>query len=341
MKKGPNNAITDVKGVRVGHCTLDKGDIQTGVTVVMPSDDNPFVNRLVAASYVINGFGKASGLVQIDELGWLESPIALTNTLSVGAVQDALVGYMLERCETEGVEVTSLNVVVGECNDGRINAIRKRAVGEKHLRQAISEASVDFAQGSVGAGRGMVCHGLKGGIGSASRCVEIGGEAFTVGVLVQANHGRMEDLTVRGRAVGAELKEQLNRSETVERGSVMVILATDLPVDARQLRRMCKRAGAGLARTGTFFGHGSGDIVIGFTTANRLASSHGGSQSIDTDCWQTARTLKEGLMDRPFQAVADATEEAVLNALEYAHALGGFMALNDVWRDKQRSSAED
>ena len=237
---GQRNKITDVPGVTVGHCTIDSENHHTGVTVVMPCRQNIFANKLLAAGYVWNGFGKTAGLVQIQELGTLETPIALTNTLNVGLMQDALVEYMVRRCREDGVTMKSINPVVGECNDSRLNDICERAVKEEHLMQAIQSAGEDFALGAVGAGRGTICHGLKGGIGSASRVIELDGKTYTLGLLVQSNHGRMSDLTIAGRNIGREIAEQIKAREEqlqpeCDKGSIMMIAATDLPVSERQL----------------------------------------------------------------------------------------------------------
>ena len=205
LPRGQRNKITDVEGVQVGHCTIDNGENKTGVTVILPGPGNLFTDKMPAASFVWNGFGKTAGLLQVDELGTLETPIALTNTLNVGLVHDALVEYTLEQCEKDGVEMRSLNPVVGECNDSRINRIGHRAVGKKEVFAAIENASLDFDEGDVGAGKGTICHGLKGGIGSASRRILLDGKSYTLGVLVQSNHGKLEDLTVDGICLGGGL----------------------------------------------------------------------------------------------------------------------------------------
>ena len=333
LKKGKLNLITDVHGVKVGHCTIDEGDVQTGVTVILPSEDNPFVNKLVAATHVINGFGKTSGLVQIDELGQLESPIALTNTLSVGCVQDGLVSHMIERCREDQVDLRSINVVVGECNDSVINDIREQAVKKEHVYRAIEGAGVEFEQGAVGGGRGMVCHGLKGGIGSSSRQFEIGSETFTLGVLVQANHGLLEHLVIGHEKIGKDLRDfqVANPLNQLEEGSIIIVIATDLPLDARQLKRVCKRATVGLARVGSFLGNGSGDIVIAFTTANRLKNANRAPKTLNEGAlFRTQMTLNEWAMDKPFSAVADATEEAIINALRHAESVGKIESLGAI-----------
>lgn len=311
LPKGRLNKITDVPGVRVGHATIRDARHHTGVTVVLPCGDNMFKSKLTAASFVLNGFGKTQGLVQVDELGTLETPIALTNTLNVGIVHDAMVSYMAARCREDRVEMHSINPVVGECNDAMLNAIEDRPVTVAHVMQAIADAVEDFDEGDVGAGAGTVCHGLKGGIGSASRQLMIAGKTYTLGVLVQSNHGCLEELTVCGRRLGEEIlarRKAAPREEPNDRGSIMMIVATDLPVSDRQLRRILKRCSVGLARCGSYFGHGSGDVMIGFTTANRMP--HGGMHRV-----LTQQVVTEHSLELAFRAIAEATQEAVLNSL--------------------------
>jgi len=310
MTPGSLDRITDVPGVRVGHATIKSEKYNTGVTVILPCEDNMFASKLVAASYVLNGFGKSQGLVQIDELGTLETPIALTNTLNVGIVHDALVSYMAKRCEEDGIEMRSLNPVVGECNDAGLSTIVDRPVKAEHVFAAIDAASEDFEEGGVGAGAGTICHGLKGGIGSASRIIEVGAERFTLGVLVQSNYGSLSELTINGRKVGEEIlkRREEEAQEPQDRGSIMMIVATDLPVSDRQLRRILKRCGAGLARLGSYYGHGSGDVMIGFSTANRIPHGHRGEIL-------KVKMVTEETLESAFRAAAEATEEAVLNSL--------------------------
>lgn len=296
LPHGERNLITDVPGVRVGHCTVDEGDCHTGVTVVMPCGENPFLRKPTAASCVFNGYGKTQGLVQIDELGTIETPIALTNTLNVGKVHDALVSYMLERCEADGVTLRSVNPVVCECNDSELSRIALRPVDEAAVRKAIDSAAEDFAQGAVGAGRGTLCYGLKGGIGSASRLMSIGGETFTMGVLVQSNYGASADF--RRCALPEGLAE-------CDKGSIIMIVATDLPLSSRQLKRVLRRCSVGMARLGSYIGHGSGEIAVGFTTAPRVKEG----------AFEVVRTLREDDMNLPFRAVGEATEEAILQSM--------------------------
>ncbi|MBO4407356.1 MAG: P1 family peptidase, partial [Clostridia bacterium] len=189
LPHGKRNLITDVPGVRVGHATVNEGDLHTGVTVVLPPPENPFFEKLTAASAVFNGYGKTLGLVQLDELGTLETPIALTGTLNVGKVHDAMVSYMIGLCRKDGFRLTSVNPIVCECNDSGLSDIARRPVGEKEVFAAVESAAEDFAEGAVGAGRGTVCYGLKGGIGSSSRLMEIGGRTCVMGILVQTNYG--------------------------------------------------------------------------------------------------------------------------------------------------------
>ena len=302
MRHGARNLISDVPGVRVGHCTVDRGENHTGVTVVMPGPDNPYTHKLTAASYVLNGFGKTTGLIQIDELGTIETPIALTNTLNVGLVHDAMVSYMIRRSAEEGVTVRSVNPVVCECNDGGINCIQKRAVGEKEVMAAIDSASDDFEQGAVGAGRGTICYGIKGGIGSSSRVMNIDGKQYVLGVLVQTNYGASRDLRI------AEIQSDLQETD---QGSIILIVATDLPLSSRQLKRVIKRTSVGMARLGSYIGHGSGEVMIGFTTARpEKISEHVYAYPI----------LEEAQLNQAFRAAGEAAEEAIVQSMLHAHA---------------------
>ena len=335
LRSGKLGKISDVPGVTVGHATIADSRHHTGVTVVMPCEDNMFKNKLTASAFVLNGFGKTQGLVQVSELGTLETPIALTNTLNVGLVHDALVSYMAQRCAADGIDMRSINPVVGECNDANLNDIADRPVREAHVRTAIDGACADFLEGCVGAGAGTVCHGLKGGIGSASRLLPIGGRTYTLGVLVQSNHGVLGELTVCGRRVGEEIvaKRRAQASQAaaaraaqaeeneepenaldlqddgpLDRGSIMIVLATDLPVSDRQLGRILRRCAAGLARCGSYYGHGSGDVMIGFSTANRVPH-----ESLEPVI--DRRVLAEPMLELAFRAAAEATEEAVISSL--------------------------
>ena len=315
MEPGAGNKITDVRGVLVGHKTIDTDRHKTGVTVVIPASDNVFLNKVTAAAHVLNGFGKTLGLMQVQELGTLETPIALTNTLNVGLVHDALVQYTIDGCKADGFEARSINPVVCECNDAALNDIQDRAVKEEHVMSAIRCACVDFEEGDVGGGKGMVCYGFKGGIGSASRLMTLDGQVFTLGVLVQANYGRTADLAIQGNPVGKRVMPGWGAKADL--GSIIIILATDLPLDSRQLGRVLKRAGMGMARLGSIMGHGSGEIIIGFTTENRV--HHLEEQNI-----MTRRILREDRLDIPFRAAAECCEEAILNAMLCAGAVTGY-----------------
>ncbi len=302
MKRGPLNKITDVHGVKVGHTTIKNVLNKTGVTVIIPHEKNIFDNKIVASSFVLNGFGKTSGLIQVEELGNIETPIALTSTLNVGLVMDALVEYTLNNASSE---ITSVNAVVMECNDGRINSPFNRAVKKEHVFSAIENADYDFAEGDVGAGTGMICYGLKGGIGSSSRIVPIG-KGYTLGVLVQTNFGSLKDLMIDGQKIGEIIKHESENNE--EKGSVIVVVATDLPLSSRQIKRVIKRASVGLARTGSFIGHGSGEVFLGFSTSN-IINNH------EKDDIISFSSVNEEKMNLVFRAVAEATEEAVLNSM--------------------------
>ena len=314
MEKGPLNSISDVAGVKIGHCTVDNDRHKTGVTVIMPCEDDIFRNKMVAASHVLNGFGKTQGLVQINELGTLETPIALTNTLNVGLVHDAMVEYMCLQAEKNGYNIRSVNPIVCECNDASLNDIRHRAIGQKEVFAAIETASENFKLGDVGAGKGMTCHDLKGGIGTSSRIIEINGEKFTLGVLVLTNHGSLSDLRIDGENIGREIERRIHE-DTPDMGSCIMILATDLPVTSRQLGRIIRRCSVGLARLGSFIGHGSGEIMIGFSTANRIPEN-GGVMSM---C-----AIHENHIDKAFRAAAESTEEAVLRSMLEAGDVTGY-----------------
>lgn len=316
MRTGKRNKITDVAGVTVGHATIKDQVHRTGVTVVLPGRDNPFVNKYTAACYVHNGFGKSAGLVQVEELGTLETPIALTNTLNVGLVWDGLAEYMIDRCGREGVTVASLNPVVGECNDSGLSRIQDRAVKQSHVWEAIRTAGEEFDEGDVGAGSGTVCYGLKGGIGSASRTIAIDGTEYTIGVLVQSNFGAAIDLMIGGNMAGEKILEKMKAASDMavsgeDKGSIMTILVTDLPADSRQLRRILRRTAVGIARTGAYTGHGSGEVMIGFTTANRVPSE----DTVHSGGLLARTVLREDLMNEAFQAAAEAENEAILNSM--------------------------
>ena len=317
MQPGPLNAITDVEGVTVGHVTLSDNNMQTGVTAILPHPGNIFKEKLIASSHVINGFGKTMGTIQMVEMGTLETPILLTNTLNIGTAADALISYMLDRNPEIGRTTGTINPIVGECNDMFLNDIRAKFVKQEHVLQALETASAYFEEGAVGAGTGMLCYSLKGGIGSASRQMEIGSKQYTIGVLVLSNFGILSDLRINGKAVGQELKEALLESYKEEdKGSIMVIVSTDLPVTDRQLNRILKRSVTGLSRTGSIITHGSGEVVIGFSTAVKILHEKP-EQPISMNL------VHEEDLDIAFRAVGEAAEEAVLNSLITAEAVIG------------------
>ena len=311
LPPGARNSIADVPGVTVGHASLNEGDVHTGVTAVLPHDGNLYRDRPVAAAAVLNGFGKSVGLVQLGELGTLETPILLTNTFAVAVCATALIRRALAADPAIGRQAATVNPIVLECNDGWLNDIQAMAVTEAHAEAAIAVAGEDFPGGAVGAGTGMSCFGLKGGIGSASRLLRLDGAAYHLGVLVLANFGRAGDLRLPdGRRVDPA------SDPTPEAGSCIVVIATDIPLDHRQLGRVARRAGVGLAWCGAFWGNGSGDIALAFTTANRVPHEP------DQDLIEH-RLLAERRIDRLFQAAAEATQEAVLDALAAADTMVG------------------
>jgi D-aminopeptidase len=333
LSPGPLNAITDVPGVRVGHRSVIEGEaVRTGVTALFTHAGDPFLEKTPAAGFVLNGFGKMAGLAQVAELGVVETPIALTNTLSVPTAADALIGWTLER----HADVMSVNPIVGECNDGYLNDIRGRHVRVEHVLAALDVAAPGpIDGGAVGAGVGMSCYGHKGGIGTSSRVVSDG---FTVGALVLANFGRLDDLRIDGVDVGRQLASAAPPGRSgrtpaegapAERrppapggdprdGSVIVLIGTDAPLDARELGRIARRGGLGLARTGSPSGHGSGDFILAF--ANAQTVPHRPASTV-----LDRRVLAEDgpAIDRLFSAAVEAVEEAVIDALFRAETIVG------------------
>lgn len=308
---GALNAITDVPGVRVGHHTLRGAGLATGVTAVLPHGGDLFRHKPRAAVEVINGFGKSVGLMQVAELGTLETPILLTNTFSVAPCAEALIARAIAANPAIGRETSTVNPVVFECNDGAINDIQAMAVTRADADAALAAARGGAVeQGAVGAGCGMTAFGFKAGIGSASRLFEVAGRGFVLGALVLANFGRAGDLILPdGR------RPDPRSGVETEKGSVIVVLATDLPLGDRQLQRVARRAGAGLARLGAWWGHGSGDIALAFTTADPVP--HEG------EAFRSLTVLDDHHIDTAFRAASEATEEAVLNALCAAPATAG------------------
>ena len=314
---GAFNSITDVPGVKVGHTTIMEGSsLRTGVTAILPHDGNMFQEKVPAAIFVGNGFGKLAGSTQVMELGNLETPIILTNTLSVSTGMDAVIEYTLNLPGNENVQ--SVNAVVGETNDGYLNDIRGRHVKKEHVLEAIQKASSgSVKEGNVGAGTGTVCFGWKGGIGTASRVLPKATGGYTVGVLVQTNFGGV--LQVDGAPVGEELKKyflsgQLENAD----GSCMMVVATDAPLDARNLERLAQRAMMGLAKTGGIASNGSGDYVIAFSTDAGVRVTHDNNERTDS-----ASFLRNDVVSPLFLAVIEATEEAIINSLFAAETMTG------------------
>ena len=321
LPTGPRNAITDVAGVGVGHATLVEGRrLHTGVTAILPHTGNLYRQRVPAAIVVGNGFGKLAGLTQVQELGELETPILLTGTLSTWKVADATVDWLLRQPGMD--QVRSINPVVGETNDGYLSDIRARPITPAVVEQALTQVSyAQVEEGDVGAGAGTVAFGWKGGIGTSSRRLAASDGGYTVGVLVQSNFGG--NLTVAGVPVWKSLPDPAEVARSLDTpppstgdGSIMIVIATDAPLDAAQLQRLARRALVGLARTGSVMSNGSGDYVIAFSTAK--------DNLRDPDAAvQPARSVSGGNMTPLFQASAEATEEAIINSLFRAHSVHG------------------
>ncbi|MTV81696.1 P1 family peptidase [Secundilactobacillus folii] len=309
--RGPRNLITDVPGVTVGQKTVNSGSHHTGITVIQPTQDNLFRSKLPAAAHVINGFGKSTGLVQINELGTLETPVVLTNTFAVGIAETALVKEMMAQNSDIGDTTGTVNPVVMECNDGDINDIRDVFLTENDFRQTLNDTHTDFQEGTVGAGVGMSCYDLKGGIGSASRVITIDGKPFTMGALVLSNYGFMRDLNIYNIPVGKKLAAFNAEKKDQEHGSIITILATDIPFNSRQLTRIAKRASVGITRTGAFIGNGSGEIVLAFSTGNRI--SHYPKSELTMQA-----AISDDQIDRYFRMTVAVVEEAVLSVLTHA-----------------------
>ncbi|MDP3393145.1 P1 family peptidase [Sediminibacterium sp.] len=310
LKTGKLNSITDVNGITVGHSTVKKGDsVNTGVTVILPHQGNIFQQKVPAAVYTGNGFGKLAGSTQINELGNIETPIALTNTLSVSAAMNGLITHTLAQVGNE--KISSVNAVVGETNDGYLNDIRGRHVSEQNVLEAIKNAtSAQVMEGAVGAGTGTVCFGFKGGIGTASRKLPNSLGGYTIGVLVQSNFGGV--LTIDGIGVGEYLQKFSFSNELLNNvdGSCMIVVATDAPLDHRNLMRMAKRAMLGLGRTGGIASNGSGDYVIAFSTFEQNRILHQTNNEP-----KEIRNLHNDAISPLFMATIEATEEAIINSL--------------------------
>lgn len=318
LPAGRWNAITDVPGVTVGHTTLIKGDnIRTGVTAILPHGGNIFQEKVPAAVFTGNGFGKLAGTTQVAELGNLETPVVLTNTLNVATAMEAVIEHTLQQKGNE--QVQSVNAVVGETNDGWLNDIRQRPVSKNDVLQALQNAKAGpVAEGCVGAGTGTTCFGFKGGIGTASRRVPQSLGGYTVGVLVQTNFGGV--LQINGAPVGQELGKYYlsDRLNNPADGSCMIVVATNAPIDSRNLSRLAKRAFMGLAKTGGIASNGSGDYVIAFSTADSLRIPHNSKTPV-----QSFPLLDNESVSPLFMAAIEATEEAIINSLLAATDMKG------------------
>jgi D-aminopeptidase len=336
---GSFNAITDVPGVKVGHQTLISGEgalkpgqgpVRTGVTVIVPRDD-VWHEKVAAGSFVLNGTGEMTGLSWVAESGFLEYPIALTNTLNVPRVANGVMSWMIKRYPEIGISDDTLTPVVAECDDGRLNDIQGRHVSEQDVVAALDSAtSGPVKEGTAGAGTGMVSYGFKGGIGTASRRLPQNEGGYTVGVLVNANHGRRPELVVGGVPVGKQYEAPKAAVEVLSpgqsEGSIIVVIATDAPMDGRQLTRLAKRAALGLARTGSTARHGSGDFMLAFSTANVIPH-------YPKEPTYNLTHLADTHLNPMIAATVEATEEAILNALT--------MATTVVGRDGHRVEAID
>lgn len=323
LPTGPHDRLSDVAGVRVGHCTLADGEVQSGCSA-LDMGATP-ARPLPCGIAILNGFAKPVGLTQVAELGTISGPILLGNTYSIGALFDASIQWATRQEPQLGRELPTFNPVALECNDGFLNDLQARALRPEHALAAINSAAVEFDTGAVGAGRGMSCFGLKGGIGTASRMVTTATGQWTLGALVLSNFGKAEDFTLDGVRLGPWLAAHLQQHETAhpedaatqpEKGSIIIVLATDAPLDKRQLDRVARRAGVGIGRTGGYWGHGSGDIALAVSTT------------------VTQPLLEDHTLDPLFKASADATEAAIINALLNAEPVTGF-------RQHQRTALSD
>ena len=317
LNTGFNNNICDVSGVRVGNFTIHDKEYHTGVTVVSPHEGNIFRDKCVASSYSFNGFGKSIGLVQVEELGTIETNVTLTGTLNVSKIADGVVSLALDENPEIGETTGTVNPVVMECNDGTLSKSRDRILGRKSYYDAVKDLDYTFRQGAVGAGSGMVCHGFKGGIGSSSRVVTIDGKDYTVGVLVNSNFGENngQELIFNNRYLGDLIQESDKKEE--EKGSIIGILATDAPINERQIKRLLKRMEIGIGRTGSYAGNGSGDVFLGFSTVNKR--KHFTESSVDD-----IQYLSDNYINSLFKASVDATIEAILNSMLFSKNISGY-----------------
>jgi len=325
---GPLNAITDVAGVRVGHATIVEGSgplvpgtgpVRTGVTAIVPREDM-FHERLVGGAFVLNGAGEVSGLTQLDAWGLLETPVLLTNTMSLGLVSSASSAWMVSRYPEIGVTEDVVIPVVGECDDSWLNDSGGQHVAEAHVFDALNRAtSGPVQEGAVGGGTGMVCCDFKGGIGTSSRVVEVGSRFFTLGVLAMTNFGVMRDLRIDGLRIGEILEPELGGAprRRYSQGSIICVLATNVPLVSEQMRRLCKRVALGVGRSGSHAEPGSGEIMVAFSTANSVPRQSPGHEVYQLDA------LLDSSVGPLYEATVDVTEEAILNSLTMADSMEG------------------
>ena len=315
---GIKNNICDVPGVLVGHSTVIDEFNKTGVTAILPHNGNLFKEKVVAASDVFNGFGKSIGLVQLDELGTIETPIILTNALNASKVANGLISYMLKDNPEIGVTTSTVNPLVLECNDGSISQTQNRVLDESNVLEAIKNASDDFLEGAIGAGTGMRCNGFKSGIGSSSRVIKIKDKKYVIGVLVNSNYGASNgsELIFNGRRLGGLIKDY-NLAHEEDKGSIIIVVATNAPLDNRQLKRLAKRTELGVARTGSYGGHGSGDVMVAFSTVNKVLQSPSYMED-------AVVRFSDAYLSSFFKATVDATEEAILNSMLYAKPMKSY-----------------
>ena len=328
FKPGKYNAITDVEGVLVGHSTIVRGSgplrpghgpVRTGVTAILPNMGNIFMDRLVGGGFVLNGAGEISGLTQVMEWGLIETPILLTNTLSVGGVADACVKWMLGRNPEIGQTRDVILPLVGECDDSWLNDVAGRHVRRRHVFAALeAAASGPVAEGNVGGGTGMITCDLKGGIGTSSRRLPAREGGYTLGVLVMSNFGKLSDLRIAGAPVGERLSRRMKPvpKRRISYGSIIAVLATDAPLQTHQINRLCKRVALGIGRMGSYAAHGSGEIVLGFSTANRVPRQ-------SRKMLYRMKVLLDARLDPLYEAALECTEEAILNALCMAEPMEG------------------
>ncbi len=317
-KTGKKNNICDCPGVEVSHFTINEEEYNTGLTIISPHQGNIFREKVIGASYAFNGFGKSIGLVQIDELGTIETNIVLTSTMNAPKIADAVISHSLEINPEIGISTGTVNPVVLECNDGSLNNSRNRILGRLSYKKALEELKDDMVQGSVGAGTGMVCHGFKGGIGSSSRIINIGEREYTIAVLVNSNFGESNGkaLYFNGHYLGDKIKNYLEEIE--DKGSIIVCFATDLPLNERQIRRVLKRCEIGIGRTGSYAGNGSGDVFVGFSTANKIEHF---SKNAISQC----ERISDNNINIVFKRTVECVEEAILNSLLFGKHTKGFL----------------